>query len=480
MGAQLDLGAAARRVAEERGFALDFGSDVEHEIASLKAPAIPSDLQDLRALMWSSIDNEESRDLDQIEYAEQAENGAIRLLVAIADVDAVVTKGSAIDAHAQRNCTSLYTGVAIFPMLPKELSEGLTSLLPDQDRAAVVIEVVVEKNGTVRHSDAYRAVVRNKAKLVYEDVGSFLEGSSKGAPIPAPIVPQLELQREASKRLKAQRQRAGALEFETIEPRPVTKGGKVVDLTITQKNLARDLIEDFMITANIATSKFLESHQSSGIRRVVRKPERWSRIVDLVRQHRGTLPPQPDSQILAAFLSQARAKDPLRFPDLSLAIVKLLGRGEYALDLPGKDPDGHFGLAADDYSHATAPNRRYADLIQQRLVKAVLAGQPQPYSNEELSALAAHCTEREDEAQKVERKMRKVVAARLLSGRIGQNFDAIVTGVSKKGTFVRLLRPPAEGRVISGERGMDVGDRVNVRLVHTDPERGFIDFERWK
>jgi len=485
MGVNLDLAAAARRVAEERGFDLAFGSDVEREVAALAPPQIPSDLKDLRGLLWSSIDNEESRDLDQVEFAEQVGGGgggaaggnAIRLLVAIADVDVLVPKGSAIDAHAQRNSTSLYTGVATFPMLPEALSAGLTSLLPDQDRIAIVIENVVERDGTVRHFDAFRAVVRNKAKLVYEDVGAFLEGSTKGAPIPAPLVPQLELQREAAKRLKAQRHRAGALEFETIEPRPVTKNGKVVDITVTLKNLARDLIEDFMIAANIATSKFLEAHKSSGIRRVVRRPERWNRIVDLAQEHGGSLPAEPSSQALANFLAQARAKDAVRFPDLSLSIVKLLGRGEYALDVPGKDPGGHFGLAADDYSHATAPNRRYADLIQQRLLKAVLTGQPQPYSDAELSALAAHCTEREDEAQKVEREMRKIVAAQLLGDRVGQTFDAIVTGASKKGTFVRLFRPPAEGRVIIGERGMDVGDRVKVRLVHTNPEQGFIDFE---
>jgi exoribonuclease-2 len=490
----VDLASAARRIALARGFEPEAGPDVAREVASLRPPDLTAaGARDMRQLLWSSIDNEESRDLDQIEYAEETENGAIHLLVGIADVDALVPRGSATDAHAQKNSTSLYTGVAIFPMLPNELSAGLTSLLPDQDRLAIVVELVVDRDGGVRRSDAYRAIVRNKAKLVYESIGAFLEGvgsSDSGVgsallgvgkphtsnPIPQSLLPQLELQREAAKRLKTERLRAGALELETIEARPVTRDGRVVDLIVTRKNLARDLIEDFMIAANIAIARFLEAHGSSGIRRVVREPERWNRIVDLARQRGTTLPTTPDSQALAAFLSKERAKDALRFPDLSLSIVKLLGRGEYALDLPGKDPGPHFGLAVHDYSHATAPNRRYADLVQQRLVKAVLSGQPQPYANDELAAIAAHCTEREDMAQKVERQMRKVVAAQLLGDRIGQTFEGIVTGASEKGTYVRLLRPPAEGRVVKGERGMDVGDRVNVRLIHADPTRGFIDF----
>jgi VacB/RNase II family 3'-5' exoribonuclease len=365
-------------------------------------------------------------------------------------------------------------------MLPNELSAGLTSLLPDQDRLAIVVELVVDRDGTVRRSDAHRAIIRNKAKLVYEQVGSWLESGKwevgGGKSPPTGLFPQLTLQRDAAKRLKAERLRAGALELDTIEARPVTRDGRVVDLTVTRKNLARDLIEDFMIAANIAIAKFLEAHGSSGIRRVVREPERWGRIVDLARQRGTMLPPTPDSQALAAFLSKERAKDELRYPDLSLSIVKLLGRGVYALDLPGKDPGPHFGLAVHDYSHATAPNRRYADLVQQRLVKAMLSGEPQPYSNDDLAAVAAHCTEREDMAQKVERQMRKVIAAQLLGDRVGQSFDAIVTGVNDRGTFVRLLHPPAEGKVVKGEHGMDVGERVHVRLVHADPARGFIDF----
>ena len=473
----MTLVAAARAAAAQEGFEPDFGADVEREAARLTAQPFPPGARDLRQLPWSSIDNAESRDLDQVEYAEPAANGGIRLLIGIADVDAYVPRGSPIDAHAEKNATSLYTGVAIFPMLPERLSTGLTSLLPDEDRLAVVIDIVVQDDGEVQGGDAYRAIVRNKSKMAYEAVGQWLDQPHVAVDgVPANMTDQLRTQAEAARRLKTDRERAGALEFDTIEARPITKDGRVVDLAVTRKNRARDLIEDFMIAANIATSKFLERSGSSGIRRVVRRPERWNRIVDLVRSQGGTLPPEPDSHALAAFLAQARAKDPLRFPDLSLAIVKLLGRGEYALDLPGKDPGGHFGLAADDYSHATAPNRRYADLVQQRLVKAVLEKRPQPYTNDELSGVAAHCTEREDAAQKVERHMRKVAAADLLVDRVGQTFDGIVTGVTPKGTFVRLLRPPAEGRVIRNERGMDVGDRVRVKLVGVDPRRGFIDF----
>lgn len=479
----MNLESIAHNVAVSRGFDPGFGAEVEREVASLAAPRLdtpPPGVRDLRQLPWSSIDNQESRDLDQLEVAEELPDGAIRLLVAIADVDALVPKGSATDAHAQRNSTSLYTGVAVFPMLPRALSEGLTSLLPEQDRLAIVIELVVDANGVVARHDVYRAVVRNHAKLVYETVGAWLEETANASRngVPASMVPQLTLQRAAAKRLKEERLRAGALELDTIEARPVTRDGRIVDLEVTRKNLARDLIEDFMIASNIAIARFLEEHGSSGIRRVVREPERWARIVDLARLHGERLPDAPDARSLAEFLSRMRAKDPLRFPDLSLSVVKLLGRGEYKLDLPGKDPGIHFGLAAHDYSHATAPNRRYADLIQQRLVKAVLARAPQPYSNDELAALASHATEMEDASQKVERQMRKIVAAGFLSNRIGQTFDAIVTGVSKKGTFVRLLHPPAEGRVVQGEHGMDVGDRVRVRLTHVDQERGFIDFAR--
>jgi VacB/RNase II family 3'-5' exoribonuclease len=467
----------------EHGFDPEFGSEVEAQARDTKAPASTAGLRDMRDLLWSSIDNDESRDLDQVEVAEQLPNGAIRILVGIADVDALVSKGSPADLRAQENSTSVYTGVAVFPMLPEQFSTNLTSLNQDEDRAALIIENVVEEDGEVSHYEVYRGVVRNKAKLAYDSTGAWLQNTNGGTVQPPEkvaqirgLAAQLRLQWEAAGRLKRQRQENGALELETIEATPVAKNGRVVDLALTHKTVARDLIEDFMIASNVAIAKWLEAKGRSGIRRIVREPERWGRIVELASQYGETLPAEPDSLSLAQFLAKRRAADPLRFPDLSLSIVKLMGPGAYALDLPGKDPGGHFGLAAHDYSHATAPNRRYADLVTQRLVKTVLANEPPPYTDEELAQLAQHCTEREDAENKVERTMRKVGAALMLADRIGEQFDAIVTGASSKGTYVRLLRPPAEGRVVRGEHGMDVGDRVKVRLLGTDAEKGWIDF----
>jgi VacB/RNase II family 3'-5' exoribonuclease len=338
---------------------------------------------------------------------------------------------------------------------------------------------VVDANGEVTSFDVYRAMVRNTAKLAYEAVGEFLSGGSPPTKVAnnATIIEQLELQHEASKRLKAERVRNGALEFDTIEARPVAENGRIVNLEVVHKNTARDLIEDFMIASNVAIAKFLEGRGRSGIRRVVRQPKRWSRIVELAGRYGSTLPAEPDSLALASFLAERRKADPDRFPDLSLSVVKLMGPGIYALDLPGKDPGGHFGLAAHDYTHATAPNRRYADLITQRLVKAALADQPAPYTNDELATIAARCTEREDAENKVERSVRKIAAALILRDDIGKTFDAIVTGASSKGTFVRTLRPPVEGMVVRNHRGFDVGDKVRVKLLSADPQRGYIDFE---
>ena len=480
----IDFVQTAQRVLRENGFDPEFGSAVEAQAATSKQPARADGVRDLRNLLWSSIDNTESRDLDQLEVAEELSDGAIRILVAVADVDALIGKGSPADLHAQESSTSVYTGVQVFPMLPEQFSTNLTSLNENEDRVAVVIENIVAPNGDVTKFDVYRAVVRNKAQLAYDDTGDWLE-NTKGGTVQPPqkvsamsgLAAQLRLQWESAKRLKAERERNGALDLETIEATPVAKDGRVVDLKLTHKNAARDLIEDFMIASNVAIAKWLEARGRSGIRRIVREPERWSRIVELAAQYGETLPAEPDSLSLAKFLAKRHAADPLRFPDLSLTIVKLMGPGAYALDLPGKDPGGHFGLAAHDYTHATAPNRRYADLITQRLVKAALADGPPPYSDDELGGLAAHCTEREDAARKVERTMRKVGAALMLADHIGERYDAIVTGRSSSGTYVRLLHPPAEGRVVRGEKGMDVGDRVKVKLIGTDAGKGWIDFE---
>jgi exoribonuclease-2 len=472
----------AREVLVANGFQPDAGEAVVREIAGLHDPITKgADIRDLRALKWSSIDNTSSRDLDQIEVAEELKDGAIVLRIGIADVDVLVPKGSAIDAHAEANATSVYTGVTVYPMLPEQLSTDLTSLNEDATRLVLVIEVELAGDGTVRRHDVYRALATNHAKLAYESVGPWLEGHG---PEPQKLVPddaleaQLWLQDKAASLLKRVREQAGALEFDTIEATAVAKDGKVESLAVTRKNRARDLIEDFMIAANIAIAQILAERGRSAIRRVVRVPRRWDRIVEVARQYGFTLPEQPDARALSSFLGQRRAADPMRFPELSLAIVKLLGPGEYVLDKPGPSDDlPHFGLAATDYTHATAPNRRYADLVTQRLVKAAIAGAPPPYSDDELAAIAQQCTERENAANRVERSVRKSAAAELLAHRIGSVFQAIVTGVKKDGTYVRLLSPPAEGRVIRGEQGMDVGERVKVRLVRTDPERGHIDFE---
>jgi VacB/RNase II family 3'-5' exoribonuclease len=475
-----DLRAAARRILEAQGFEPDFEAPAKQQLASLTKPAsTESRVRDLRDRPWSSIDNTESRDLDQVEVAERTSDDCIRLVVGIADVDALVPKGSPIDEHAYANCTSVYTGVEVFPMLPEKLSTGLTSLNESEDRVAIAIETVVNGQGDIVSFDVYRAMVRNGAKLAYGEVGEWLAGGSPPEKVNGnkALTEQLELQHEAAQRLKADRLRNGALELETIEATPVAKDGRIVDLALVRKNAARDLIEDFMIASNLAIAKWLEAHGRSGIRRVVREPERWARIVELAARYGTTLPAEPDSLALANFLAERRKADVDRFPDLSLSIVKLMGPGIYALDLPGKDPGGHFGLAVHDYTHATAPNRRYADLVTQRLVKAALANTPAPYSNEELAQIAARCTEREDAENKVERTVRKTAAALLLHDRIGQTFDAIVTGATQHGTFVRIMHPPAEGMVVRNAEGFDVGDRVRVKLVSTDPYKGYIDFE---
>lgn len=475
-----DLHAAARRIVTANGFQPEYDPSAKHQLDTLTKPAAaPAGVRDLREKPWSSIDNTESKDLDQIEVAEALPDGTIKLIVAIADVDALVPKDSPIDEHAYTNCTSVYTGSDVFPMLPIKLSTDLTSLNEDEDRLAIAIETVVSADGNVVSYDVYRAMVRNRAQLAYEPVGEWLDGGDVPQKVAGnkALSDQLKLQHEASKRLKAERLRNGALEFETIEATPISKDGKVVDLKLIHKNAARDLIEDFMIASNVAIAKYLEAQGRSGIRRVVREPERWARIVELAKRYGTTLPNEPDSLALAKFLAARLQADPDVFPDLSVSIVKLMGPGIYALDLPGKDPGGHFGLATHDYTHATAPNRRYADLVTQRLVKAALANTPTPYSNDELTAIAARCTEREDAENKVERTVRKTVAALLLRDRIGETFDGIVTGRNPKGTFVRTIRPPAEGMVVRNADDFDVGDRVRVKLVGADPYKGYIDFE---
>ena len=469
---------------ENENFVVDLPTSVVDELKRITENNLPINqkgIVDLRELLWSSIDNEDSRDLDQIEVAERAGGENIRLRVGIADVDADVPQNSATDRYAAENTTSVYTGASTFPMLPRQFSENLTSLLEGEERLAIVIDFTVDAGGGVKLNDIYRAKVKNRARLNYEEVGDWLDGKGEikiNEVDRTALAEQLKLQDEAADRLQAVRERAGALEFGTIEATTAKRDGEVYDVVIQQKNQARYLIENLMITSNVLMSEFLKNKNFPRLERVVRRPERWQRIVELAAKMGETLPPNPDSGALSAFLEKRRVADPIHFPDLSLSIVKLIGSGDYTVVPPGGASEGHFGLAVNGYTHSTAPNRRYADLITQRLVKAAIESEPPPYDLAELEQIAERCNERQSAERKVERVMRKIVAAEVLTGRIGETFAGIITGVSGKGTFVRLLTPPAEGMIVKNESGVDVGDRVKVRLINTNPEKGFIDFER--
>ncbi|HZL17490.1 MAG TPA: RNB domain-containing ribonuclease [Polyangia bacterium] len=469
----------------DRGLLPDFSAAEMAEAQHLDPGIGPADpeTRDLRGSLWASIDNDDSRDLDQLTVAEAMPSGLTKILIAIADVDAKVKQGSALDRHAMTNTTSVYTDARTFPMLPELLSTDLTSLNEGRERLALTVEMLIDGDGQVTDGQLFRAVVVNKAKLAYNAVATWLEGKSEP---PAKVVAvaglaeNLQLQDRTAQALRSRRLRHGALELETLEPRAVFEGDAVADLRLDRQNRAKQLIEDFMVAGNITTARFLEQRRSPSIRRVLRSPERWERIVELAASQGAQLPEKPDARALEAFLATRRRADPERFPDLSLAVVKLLGRGEYAVETPGEGATEHFGLAVRDYTHSTAPNRRYPDLLTQRLVKAALTDQPPPYTVHDLDGLAQHCTAAEDAAAKVERQVRKSAAALLLSSRIGETFEGFITGASAKGTWVRLPQPPVEGRIVHGSEGLDVGDRVTVKLEHTDVERGFIDFSRRK
>ena len=468
----------------DHGFQPDFAPEVATQVAALQSTAnalvADKNVRDMRSLLWSSIDNDTSRDLDQIEVCERIDSSTVRVLVGIADVDAFAPKGSPIDLHAAREATTVYTGVDTYPVLPEELSTGMTSLLENQDRLAIIIDYTV-RDGHLQSGDFYRALVRNKAQLTYELVGPWLEG--KG---PAPekvaaspeLQAQLRLQDQVAQQLKLQRHLHGALDIDSVETRPILKDGHVVGLAKQPKNRATELIEDFMVAANETVARLFEAKHISSIRRVVKTPERWDRIVQLAAQQGELLPAAPDSKALSAFLTKRQAADPDHFADLSLAVVKLMGPGEYVLERPGDPEQGHFGLAVQDYTHSTAPNRRFPDLLTQRLIKAVLAGGAAPYSDDELTSLATNCTLKGDAARKVEREVSKRIAAVAMQHRIGETFDAIITGVTPHGTFVRVLEPHIEGMLMHNTAHADVGDRLKVKLVNTDPQKGFIDFER--
>ena len=472
----------ANRAMLERGLLPDFSTGVVAELGKIRAPATTNieEARDLRNLIWASIDNDDSQDLDQLTIASAMPDGKIKVMVAIADVDALVKKGSAIDEHARQNTTSVYTAAKIFPMLPEKLSTNLTSLNFNEDRLAIVVEMEIGADGSLGDSNVYRARVRNHAKLAYNSVAAWLDGGAMPPGIDGVdgLAENLRLQDKAAQSMKDLRHAQGALSLETIEARPVFEGDFIRSLQVEEKNRAKDIIEDFMIAANGVTVRYLSSRKIASIRRVVRVPKRWGRIVEIAAEHGFRLPGSPDSKALEEFLTKERSKDPLRFPDLSLVVIKLLGSGEYLAELPEDAATGHFGLAVKDYTHSTAPNRRYPDLITQRLLKAAIAAKPMPYNKKELDNLATQCTEQEDAANKVERQVGKSAAALLLESRIGEQFDAMVTGASAKGNWVRLLDMPIEGMLKSGFEGIDVGDQIRVQLISVDVERGFIDFAR--
>jgi VacB/RNase II family 3'-5' exoribonuclease len=481
----VDLRVIAEQVVRARGFNPQFPPEVQQQVSQVEShpPAVtPSgNIRDLRSLLWSSIDNDDSKDLDQLEWAESLQNGAVRVLVGIADVDAFVPKQTPIDAHASRETTTVYTGVRVFPMLPEQLSTGITSLLETQDRLSVVTEFVVSAAGEIQSYEMYRAVVRNKAQLTYSSVGAWLEGHSDGGNKisgSADLQSQIKLQSSVAESLKQQRYAHGALNIESTEIHPIMSGDQVVDIANQEKNRASDLIEELMIAANESVARMLEAKKIASIRRIVNTPERWDRIVQLAAQHGGKLPAQPDPKALNDFLMKRKAEDPDHFLDVSLAVVKLMGPGEYALERPGGPEQGHFGLAVQDYTHSTAPNRRFPDIVTQRLIKAVLNGAPSPYSDNDLTAIATNCTERQDAARRAQRDMQKRIAAVALQHNIGQTYDAIVTGAGQHGTFVRIMKPHVEGMLVRGNTGVDVGDKFRVRLVNTDVRRGYIDFAR--
>jgi VacB/RNase II family 3'-5' exoribonuclease len=472
------LNTIARQAMLDHGLLADFSPAAQAQADSLNRAAADPAARDLRGADWVSIDNDDSLDLDQLSVAQVLGSASTRLLVAIADVDAAVSRGSAIDDHARHNTTSVYTAGRIFPMLPERLSTDLTSLVQGQERLAMVIELVIAVDGSIVSSDIYRATVVNKAKLAYDSVASWLEGATpapRGLEAPG-LQNQVRLQDQIAQSLGRVRHAQGALTLETIQTSAVFDGEVLRDLLPNRNNRAHELIENVMVAANGVAARWLQSKGLPSIRRVLRTPEHWDRIVALAGEHGGHLPARADAGALNAFLAKSRQQSPAQFPDLSLSVIKLLGRGEYALELPGATVGGHFGLAVSDYTHSTAPNRRFPDIIAQRLIKSALDNTPAPYTTRELQELATQCTTQEDAAAKVERRVSKSAAALLLRSRIGQTYEAIVTGAADKGTWARTLTPPVEGRIVRGFAGLQVGQAVQVRLLSVDVMRGFIDF----
>ena len=476
-----DLSRIAVIVMKEKGLEPDFSKEIHDQLSEINSPGIDDDpkIQDLTHLLWCSLDNDDSRDLDQLTTCTEISNGSYKIFIAIADVDVLIKKNTPIDEHAQLNTASVYTSARIFPMLPEKLSTNLTSLNFNEPRLALVTEIVIGSTGDVQGSTIYRAKVLNKAKLAYDAVSDWIIGNS---PVPLAIssVPGMDLQitnqDQIAQKLRAKRHEAGSLQLEIFQPKAIFEGERIIGIAEQEHNRGRQLIEEFMIATNESTAHFLQKKGIPSLRRIVRSPDRWLRIVELAKQYGEALPNDPDSKALSEFLAKRHLADPLRFPDLSLIVVKLMGPGEYVLERPGADPIGHFGLAVQDYMHSTAPNRRYPDLITLRMLKHAIANQPSPYDNQELYSLAVHCTTQEDAIRKVERRVRKSEAALFLEPYIGKDFDGVITGITPNYGWVRIFNPPAEGMLLKLPRDAAIGNKLRVKLVSTDVELGHINF----
>jgi exoribonuclease-2 len=474
---ETNLTTIAYQVMKDRGFIPDFSPAVINELSIIqKNYSLGNAKHDHRDKLWVSIDNSDSKDLDQLTFAETDASGTYKLYVAIADVDGLVKKNSQIDGRAGQNTTSVYTPSIIFPMLPLELSTNLTSLNENADRQAVVVEIHVAADGGFELHDTYMALVRNHAKLAYDSVADWLESHKSLLNFSQEVHQQLTLQDQIARLIQDYRNRQGALNFETIEILPIMKDNMPVGLAAAVHNRAHELIENCMIAANASLSKYLEQKGVPILKRIVREPKRWDRIVELAKTLNTSLPAEPDAKALQNFLLKQRASNPAQFSELSLAMIKLIGRGEYILSAPGQNSPGHFDLALQDYAHTTAPNRRYPDLIMQRLLKSHLNGQALPYKTKELSTIASYCTQKEDDATKVERHLRKSAAAIVMITQIGKKFQGLVTGASEKGTWVKIKNPPIEGKLVQGSANLDVGDSVEVELIAVDVAQGHIDF----
>ena len=480
MGMINELTILADQVMKERGLLFEFSQEVLTQANETNNPApLSENYVDLRSLLWCSIDNDDSQDLDQLTYGEKKDKNKHTLWIAIADVTELISKGSPVDIHAQTNTTSVYTPGKIFTMIPEKFSYNLTSLNENEDRVAMVVKIEINENGEIESSSIFQAIVHNYAKLTYNSIGDWLEGKislpEKVKKIDG-LEKVLKTQNEAAQILRKRRHELGSLTLHSSEARVKIKSEDQITIKISPHNLAHQLIEEFMIATNQCMVQHFNDAKIASLRRVVRVPKNWPRIVEVANSFGEQLPEQPNSKALDEFLVKRLKADPDTFPDLSLTIIKLLGRGEYIVENDKDKPVGHFGLAVSNYTHSTAPNRRFPDVITQRQYKAFLRKEKAPYSLEELYHLAKFCTQQEDAATKVERQVNKSAAALVLSPRIGENFKGIITGINDQGIWVRIFEPAVEGKIVKTFEKLHVGDKVTVELKYVNVKKGFIDF----